>query len=159
VPFDILFRGDLGTPVLVARRSGASVIVRCLGADVTVKHCPLSSFASASADDPAYWLRKAAKDKNDAFALFVSEGRVKLQELYVFNPWAISTYGNLCPDFLGDLHHLAFLRARCAHRGDASKLNQRVKLETQLLLTYMSYKLQTALFDFMRKRVNACSVA
>lgn len=148
-PFDIMFRGDLGSPPLSAG---------CLCVDLTIRHEALPSFAikGRASTDPAISLADAAARKRAAFGKLVHAGRVNLQDEYVYHPWAISTYGNIHPEFLGDLRRLAALRAGCALTGSTSKLSQREKREFRLLLAYLSYHFQGALLSFFRKRVAQC---
>jgi hypothetical protein len=102
-------------------------------------------------------LNEAASRKQAAFDTLAQAGRVNVHEDFVYRPWAISTYGNIHPLFLSDLHHLAATRARCAFSGNTAQLSRREKKERRLLLIYMSYKLQVALSSFFGRRVAQCS--
>ena len=145
-----MFRGNLGSPPLN---------VGCLCVDVTVRHEALPSFAvsGGASADPAISLAHAVARKHAAFDTLVHADRINLQEEYVYHTWAISTYGNIHPEFLRDLRRLAALRASCALTGSTSRLSQREEQEFHLLLVYLSYKLQDALLSFFRKRVAQCA--
>ena len=149
-PFDIMLCGDLGSP---------SLGVGCLCVDVTVRHEALPSFAvkGKASVDPALSLVSAVSKKQAAFDKLARADRINLQEDYIYRPWAISTYGNIHPEFLSGLRRLAALRARCAVTGSTAKLSQCEKREFRLLLIYLSYKFQLALFPFFRRRVAQCS--
>jgi len=149
-PFDITFSGDLGEPSF-------DFDERILAADVTVRCPTLGSYMSNTANNPGASLDTAVQSKLAAFAQL--QGNVILPGPYVYRPWAISVYGNMHPLFIEDLRRLASLRARVALQGAAVQLGRNGVHEYSRLLTFMSYKLQLALFDFFTKRVQQCNTA